>query len=91
VKIAISILIMIKHEFLYVLLQIVRERDAIVETVTDLNSTIVKFREVVQKLTDENSLLRKNLEEESTKTIPGLVESLDFKVLKKDYTFTIDK
>ncbi len=82
---------MIKHEFLYVLLQIVRERDAIVETVTDLNSTIVKFREVVQKLTDENSLLRKNLEEESTKTIPGLVESLDFKVLKKDYTFTIDK
>lgn len=51
-----------------------------VETVADLNSTIIKFREVVQRLTDENILLRRNLEEESSKSIPGLVEALDFKV-----------
>ncbi|XP_035714495.1 dynactin subunit 1 isoform X3 [Folsomia candida] len=58
----------------------VRERDAMMETVADLNSTILKFREVVQKMTDENTLLRQNLEEESSKSsIPGLVEDLAFK------------
>lgn len=50
------------------------------ETIADYNATIVKFRDLVQKLTDDNELLRKNLEEESSKSIPGLVEALDFKV-----------
>lgn len=40
----------------------------------------MKFRDLVQKLTDENDMLRKNLEEESSKSIPGLAEALDFKV-----------
>jgi len=40
----------------------------------------VRFRELVQKLRDENDILRKNLEEESSKSIPGLPEALDFKV-----------
>lgn len=63
------------------ILKTVRERDAMMETVADLNSTILKFREVVQKMTDENTLLRQNLEEESSKSsIPGLVEDLAFKV-----------
>jgi dynactin 1 len=57
-----------------------RERDALVETISDLNATIIKFREVVQKLTDENNLLRSNLEEASSKSIPGLAEALNFKV-----------
>ncbi|ODN04996.1 Dynactin subunit 1 [Orchesella cincta] len=58
---------------------IIRDRDALMETITDYNATIVKFRDLVQKLTDENTLLRKNLEDESTKSIPGLAEALDFK------------
>jgi dynactin 1 len=47
----------------------------------------------VQKLKDENDLLQKNLEIESTKSIPGLTEALDFKKIfesSKAQTTAID-
>jgi len=72
---------LLKVLFQFSIFQTIRERDAVIESITDLNATIIKFREVVQKLSDENLLLRKNLEEESSKSIPGLAEALDFKVL----------
>ncbi len=61
-------------------LQVFREREALLETIADRDATILRFRELVQKLRDENELLRRNLEEESSKSIPGLPEALDFKV-----------
>ena len=61
--------------------QILREREALLETLTDRESTILKFREVVQQLRDDNIHLRRNLEEESSKSIPGITEALDFKVI----------
>jgi len=60
---------------------VLREREALLETIADRESTILRFRELVQKLRDDNDLLRKNLEEESSKSIPGLPEALDFKVV----------
>jgi len=58
-----------------------KEKDALVETLSDHNATILRFRDLVQKLRDENLLLRRSLEEESSKSIPGLSEAMDFKVL----------
>lgn len=58
----------------------VREKEALIETLGDREATIVRFRELVQKLRDENDILRKNLEAESTKSLPVLPEALDFKV-----------
>ena len=62
--------------------QILREREALIENLSDREATILKFREVVQQLRDDNVRLRHNLEEESSKSIPGLAEALDFKVIK---------
>ncbi|CAG7835265.1 unnamed protein product [Allacma fusca] len=58
---------------------ILRDREAIVETLADREATILKFREVVQQLRDDNVLLRRTLDEESSKSIPGLAEALAFK------------
>lgn len=53
----------------------------------------MRFRDLVQKLKDENELLQRNLEIESSKSIPGLAEALDFKEIfskSKAQTTAID-
>lgn len=72
-----------------------REKEAALETIADRESTIGKFRELVQKLQEQSLNLQQRLEQESTK--PGsttvLPEIIDFKKMfseTKAHTKAID-
>lgn len=71
-----------------------REKDAALETILDRDQTILKFRELVQKLNDQQIELRDKIDQETTK--PGrdnLTETIDFKQMfaeTKAYTRAID-
>lgn len=70
-----------------------RDRDAAIETIADRETTIGKFRELVQKLRDQSIDLQDRLEKESSKPVSGLPEILDFKKMfseNKAHTKAID-
>lgn len=70
-----------------------RERDAAFETIADRELTISKFRELVQKLQEQNQELQQRLEKESSKPVSALPEILDFKKMfteTKAHTKAID-
>ncbi|XP_044753810.1 dynactin subunit 1 isoform X2 [Coccinella septempunctata] len=73
--------------------QALRDRDAAIETIADRETTIGKFRELVQKLRDQSINLQDRLEKESSKPVSGLPEILDFKKMfseNKAHTKAID-
>ena len=57
-----------------------REKEAALETLADRELTIAKFRELVQRMQEQNQELQRQLERESTKPVSALPEILDFKV-----------
>lgn len=57
-----------------------REREASNEIIVDQESTIKKFRELVQKQQEQNIELRQALEKETNKPIATPSEIIDFKV-----------
>jgi dynactin 1 len=57
-----------------------REKEAAIETLADRELTIVKFRELVQRMQEQSQELQRQLERESTKPVSALPEILDFKV-----------
>jgi len=61
-------------------LQAHREKEAALETLADRELTIAKFRELVQRVQEQNQELQRQLERESTKPVSALPEILDFKV-----------
>lgn len=72
-----------------------REKEAALETIADRESTIVKFREVVQKLQEQSLSLQQRLEKESSKSGAATVlpEIIDFKKMfseTKAHTKAID-
>ncbi|KAL3270021.1 hypothetical protein HHI36_009077 [Cryptolaemus montrouzieri] len=73
--------------------QAMRDRDAALETIADRESTISKFRELVQKLRDQSLDLQDRLERETSKPVSSLPEILDFKKMfseNKAHTKAID-
>lgn len=63
--------------------QALRQKEAILESLADRELTIVKFRELVHKLQEQNLDLRTQLEKESSdksSVVKVLPEMLDFKV-----------
>ncbi|KAF5292478.1 hypothetical protein FQA39_LY14025 [Lamprigera yunnana] len=70
-----------------------RDRDAAIETVADRETTIGKFRELVQKLQEQSQDLQRRLEQESSKPVSTLPEIMDFKKMfteTKAHTKAID-
>lgn len=71
-----------------------REKDAAFETVSDRDSTIIKFRELVQRLNDQCQELREKMNQESTKLGKDhIAETIDFKQVfaeSKAHTRAID-
>ncbi|XP_050299895.1 dynactin subunit 1 isoform X2 [Anthonomus grandis grandis] len=70
-----------------------RERDAALETIADRESTINKFRGLVQQLQDQSINLQAQLEKETSKPIKSLPEIVDFKKMfteTKAHTKAID-
>lgn len=70
-----------------------RDRDAAFEMIADRESTIGKFRELVQKLQEQSLDLKQRLETESNKPVSALPEILDFKKMftdSKAHTKAID-
>lgn len=72
-----------------------REKDAALETVLDRDQTILKFRELVQRLNDQAQELREKLNEESQNSGKDhrLSEAIDFKQVfaeSKAHTRAID-
>uniref|UniRef100_U5EZ92 Dynactin subunit 1 n=1 Tax=Corethrella appendiculata TaxID=1370023 RepID=U5EZ92_9DIPT len=72
-----------------------REKDAALETILDRDQTILKFRELVQRLNDQTQELRDKLNQESTKLGKENItaETIDFKQVfaeSKAYTRAID-
>ncbi|KAK9873195.1 hypothetical protein WA026_021428 [Henosepilachna vigintioctopunctata] len=73
--------------------QALRDRDAALETIADRETTIGKFRDLVQKLRDQSLDLQDRLEKETSKPISSLPEILDFKKMfseNKAHTKAID-
>lgn len=73
--------------------QALRDRDAALETIADRESTINKFRELVQKLQEQSLELQQRLEKETSKPVSALPEILDFKKMfseTKAHTKAID-
>lgn len=78
--------------------QALREKDAALETIIDRDQTVLKFRELVQKLNDQIQDLRDRAT--SAETVPNrkgnaanIVETIDFKQMfaeSKAYTRAID-
>lgn len=71
----------------------IREKDAALETILDRDQTIMKFRELVQKLNDQLQELREKVNQESTKPTKDITETIDFKQMfaeTKAYTRAID-
>lgn len=71
-----------------------RERDATLETIVDRDQTIIKFRELVQKLNDQLMEMRER-NETSTKSSPkeNIADTIDFKQMfaeSKAFTRAID-
>jgi dynactin 1 len=70
-----------------------REKDAALETVLDRDQTIMKFRELVQRLNEQTMNLRDKLNQESSGKEHGLGETIDFKQVfaeSKAHTRAID-
>lgn len=70
-----------------------RDRDAALETIADRETTIGKFRELVQKLQEQSLDLQHRLEKETSKPVSNLPEILDFKKMfteTKAHTKAID-
>lgn len=70
-----------------------REKEAAFETIADREQTISKFRELVQKLQEQNLELQHRLEKESSKPVSALPEIMDFKKMfteTKAHTRAID-
>lgn len=70
-----------------------RDKEAALETVADRESTINKFRELVQKLQEQSMELQRRLEMESSKPVSTLPEIMDFKKIfteTKAHTKAID-
>jgi hypothetical protein len=63
-----------------ILLQAIREKEAALETLVDRDRTIKKFRDLVQKLTDQSMELQNQLQVLSMKPLSALPEMADFKV-----------
>lgn len=78
--------------------QALREKDAALETIIDRDQTILKFRELVQKLNDQIQDLRERASTAETNpnrkgNANNIVESIDFKQMfaeSKAYTRAID-
>ncbi|XP_053670945.1 dynactin subunit 1 [Anopheles nili] len=79
----------------------VREKDAALETIVDRDQTILKFRELVQRLNDQCQELRERLNQESSKQQQQqqakdtalITETIDFKQMfaeSKAFTRAID-
>lgn len=75
--------------------QVMRELDASMETILDRDQTIVKFRELVQKLNDQNAELRDRAasNEPIKQNSAAIAEAIDFKQVfaeSKAHTRAID-
>ncbi|XP_021708546.1 dynactin subunit 1 isoform X3 [Aedes aegypti] len=72
----------------------VREKDAALETIVDRDQTILKFRELVQRLNDQCQELREKITQESNKVVKDTIsETIDFKQMfaeSKAFTRAID-
>ncbi|XP_053697404.1 dynactin subunit 1 isoform X2 [Sabethes cyaneus] len=72
----------------------VREKEAALETIIDRDQTILKFRELVQRLNDQCQELREKLSQESSKIVKDTIsETIDFKQMfaeSKAFTRAID-
>ncbi|XP_055549928.1 dynactin subunit 1 isoform X2 [Wyeomyia smithii] len=72
----------------------IREKDAALETIVDRDQTILKFRELVQRLNDQCLELREKLSQESSKVVKDTIsETIDFKQMfaeSKAFTRAID-
>ena len=71
----------------------VREKEAALETLADREQTISKFREVVQRLQEQNQELQQQLERETSRPVTALPDMLDFKKMlaeSKAHTRAID-
>ncbi|XP_065076699.1 dynactin subunit 1 isoform X3 [Ochlerotatus camptorhynchus] len=72
----------------------VREKDAALETIVDRDQTILKFRELVQRLNDQCQELREKINQESNKVVKDTItETIDFKQMfaeSKAFTRAID-
>ncbi|EDS39730.1 150 kDa dynein-associated polypeptide [Culex quinquefasciatus] len=72
----------------------VREKEAAFETIVDRDQTILKFRELVQRLNDQCQELREKLNQESSKLVKDTIsETIDFKQMfaeSKAFTRAID-
>ncbi|XP_055613373.1 dynactin subunit 1 isoform X2 [Uranotaenia lowii] len=72
----------------------IREKDAAMETIVDRDQTILKFRELVQRLNDQCQELREKLNQESNKVVKDTIsETIDFKQMfaeSKAFTRAID-
>uniref|UniRef100_A0A6B2EBH0 Dynactin subunit 1 n=1 Tax=Phlebotomus kandelakii TaxID=1109342 RepID=A0A6B2EBH0_9DIPT len=72
----------------------VREKDAALETIVDRDQTILKFRELVQKLNDQLQDMREKVNQETTKPSKDTIaETIDFKQMfaeSKAFTRAID-
>ncbi|XP_058447001.1 dynactin subunit 1 isoform X2 [Malaya genurostris] len=72
----------------------VREKEAVLETIIDRDQTILKFRELVQRLNDQCQELREKLNQESNKIVKDTIsETIDFKQMfaeSKAFTRAID-
>lgn len=73
--------------------QVIREMDAAMETILDRDQTIVKFRELVQKLNEQNAELREKATTNEPIKQNAIAESIDFKQVfaeSKAHTRAID-
>ncbi|XP_037036210.1 dynactin subunit 1 isoform X2 [Bradysia coprophila] len=72
---------------------VIRELDAATETILDRDQTIVKFRELVQKLNDQNAELRDRAATNEPVKQNAIAEAIDFKQVfaeSKAHTRAID-
>lgn len=70
-----------------------RERDATVETIVDRDQTIIKFRELVQKLNDQMIEMRERNETSTKPVKENIADTIDFKQMfaeSKAFTRAID-
>lgn len=71
----------------------IREKDAALETILDRDQTIIKFRELVQRLNEQQQELREKVHQESARPTKDITETIDFKQMfaeTKAYTRAID-
>lgn len=61
-------------------MQVIREREAANEVIVDQDTTIKKFRDLVQKMQEQNLDLRHALEKETNKPMATPNEVIDFRV-----------